>query len=66
MNEEQSNALLELLSGLYIQSLRNYDILMFLADKLGVDIDKIEQMHQEGRVLCPDPALVFDDEDENS
>ena len=66
MNEESNNDLLEVLSALYIQSLRIYDILMLSAQKLGVDTDKLEKMHTEGKTLCPDPALVFDDEDENS
>lgn len=55
---------LEILSALYIQSLRIYDILMLTAQKLGVDIDKIEEMHEQGKTLCPDPALILDDEEE--
>ena len=56
----------ELLGALYIQSLRMYDILMFMAEKQGVNIDEIEEMHASGKVLCPDPALVFDEDNSNS
>lgn len=54
----------EFLSALYIQSLRIYDILMLTAQKLGVDTEKLEKLHSEGQVLCPDPALFVED-DEN-
>ena len=56
----------ELLGALYIQSLRIYDVLMLLAAKNGVDTDKLEEMHSKGKVLCPDPALVLDDEETQS
>lgn len=58
----ENDPTIEILSGLYIQSLRIYDILMLTAQKLGVDVDKLEKMHEEGKTLCPDPALVLDDE----
>jgi len=60
MDNEQ---LIDLLSGLYIQSLRIYDILMITAQKLGVDVSKLEEMHENGKVLCPDPMLVIEDEE---
>jgi len=62
MNDEQ---LEEILSALYIQSLRIYDVLMFIANKQGVDTDQLEKMHAEGIVYCPDPALVIEDDDQN-
>lgn len=62
-NEEQ---IIQLLSGMYIQSLRNYDLLALIADKLGADVITITKMHQEGQILCPDPALVLDENDEDS
>lgn len=58
-----NDAVEELLGALYIQSLRIYDILMLTAQKLGVDIDELEEMHAQGKVLCPDPALVLDDDE---
>jgi len=60
----ENDPMIEILSGLYIQSLRMYDILMVMAEKLGVDINKIEKMHEEGKTLCPDPALSLDDDEE--
>lgn len=61
----ENEQLTELLSVLYIQSLRIYDVLMFIAKSQGVDINKIEEMHTEGRTLCPDPALYIEEEDES-
>jgi hypothetical protein len=62
MDNEQ---IIQLLSGMYIQSLRNYDLLALIADKLGADVITITKMHQEGQILCPDPALYIGEEDEN-
>lgn len=62
-NISSSEQIVELLSVMYVQSLRIYDILMMSAQKLGVDIDKLEKMHEEGRTLCPEPMLVLDDDD---
>lgn len=56
----------ELLGALYIQSLRIYDVLMLLAAKNGVDTDILEEMHANGKVFCPDPALVLDDDETQS
>lgn len=60
----EDDPIIEILSGLYIQSLRIYDILMLTAQKLGVDVDKLEKMHEEGKTLCPDPALAPDEDEE--
>jgi hypothetical protein len=60
----ENDPTLEILSGLYIQSLRIYDILMLTAQKLGVDVDKLEKMHEEGKTLCPDPSLELDDDND--
>ena len=54
--------ILEMLTGLYIQSLRNYDLLALIANKLGADVVELSKLHQDGQVLCPDPALILDDE----
>jgi hypothetical protein len=61
MNDKQSEALLEILSGLYIQSLRHYDVLCLIADKMDVDIIGLKDLHEQGYVLAPDPALRIDD-----
>jgi len=54
--------ILEMLTGLYIQSLRNYDLLALIANKLGAEVVELSKLHQEGQVLCPDPALIINDE----
>ena len=61
MNDKQSEALLEILSGLYIQSLRNYDVLCLIADKLDAKIIELKDLHEQGYVLAPDPAFRIDD-----
>ena len=65
MNEEQFNIVLEILSGLYIQSLRNYDILCVIGDKLGADVVELKNLHERGYVLAPDPALRIEESDED-
>jgi hypothetical protein len=61
MNDKQSEALLEILSGLYIQSLRVYDVLCIIADKVDAKIIELKDLHEQGYVLAPDPALRIDD-----
>jgi len=63
MNEKEIGVLLELLTGLYIQSLRNYDMLSIIAAKLGADAVELTKIHKNGKILCPDPALFIDDEE---
>ena len=59
---EQINALQELVAGIYIQNLRVYDVLMALLSKQDQEIaNKLEQLHTEGKVLGPDPALKIED-----
>jgi hypothetical protein len=60
MTEQQTDALLEILGGLYIQNLRIYDLLAVIADKQGADVIALKELHRQGQVLCPDPALVVD------
>jgi len=62
MNEEQSAQLLEILGGIYIMGLRQYDLLCIIADKLGADVVGLKNLHEQGYVLGPDPALRLDDE----
>ena len=56
-----SNALYEILGGIYIQMLRIYDLLA-LSLKENPELDRLISLHESGRVLSPDPALVIDDE----
>ena len=55
----------ELLGALYIQSMRNYDMLTIIADKLGADANRLVELHSEGEVLAPDPSFKIDSEDFN-
>jgi hypothetical protein len=66
MTNEQVESLLEIMGGLYIQSLRNYDLLCLVADKLGADVIALKNLHEQGFVLAPDPALRLDETDETS
>ena len=54
----------ELLGAIYIQSMRNYDMLSIVADKLGADSIGLSNMHAEGQVLAPPPSFIFENEDE--
>ena len=64
MEDDQYRTIMEVLGGLYIQSLRNYDVMCVIADKLGADVIALKNLHEQGYVLAPDPALRLDP-DEN-
>ena len=64
MTPEQDNILIEMLSGIYIQQLRLYDVMCVIGDKLGADVIGLKNLHEQGYVLAPDPALRLDT-DEN-
>ena len=57
--------MLELLGAIYIQSMRNYDMLSIMADKLGADAKGLSNLHEQGQVLAPPPSFVFEDEQNN-
>lgn len=60
---EQFGILQELLSAIYIQLARQYDLLCLIAK----DDDKVLELHQrhtEGRIFAPPPNLMIEDEDE--
>lgn len=62
MSDEQFEILQELLSAIYISLARNYDLLCIIA----TDQEKVIELHnrhKEGRVFCPPPALVMDEDD---
>ena len=64
MNPDQTEKIIEIMAGLYIQSLRNYDMMCIIADKLGADVIELKNLHEQGYVLAPDPALRLDETDE--
>jgi hypothetical protein len=51
----------ELVASLYIQQMRNYDMLAIIADKLGADAKGLSKLHEEGQVLAPPPSFVFEE-----
>lgn len=58
MSDEQLQSMQELLAGIYIQNLRVYDVLMTLLSLQNVvKANELEKLHEEGKVLAPDPAL---------
>ena len=62
-NNDQFSILQELLSAIYIQLARNYDLLCLIAK----DDDKVLELHQrhtEGKVFAPPPNLLIEEEDE--
>lgn len=48
---------------LYIMLGRVYDMLLLIADGQGKGDDamKLLKLHQQGQLMCPPPALSFDD-----
>jgi hypothetical protein len=61
MKEEQIDALQELLAGIYIQQLRIYDLLALIAsDRFPEKVLELEELHKQGKVLSPDPALTLE------
>jgi len=56
----------ELLGAIFIQSQRNYDALIMIADKLGGDTDSLIRLHAEGQVLAPAPSFIFENDDEST
>lgn len=70
LGEEIDTAILEnireLLGALYIQSMRNYDMLSIIADKLGADAKGLASLHEQGTVLAPAPSFIFEDEKQSA
>jgi hypothetical protein len=62
VSDEQEEAMQELLAGIYIQNLRMYDVLMMiLALQNPSKANELEQLHKDGKILGPDPALKIED-----
>lgn len=60
MNDDQFEIVQELLSAIYIQLARNYDMLCIIANDQEKVIE-LHQRHKEGRVFAPAPALILDE-----
>ena len=63
MTDEQFEIIQELLSAIYIQEARNYDMLCIIAN----DQEKVIELHnrhREGRVFAPPPSLIMEEENE--
>jgi hypothetical protein len=63
VTDEQFDIIQELLSAIYIQLARNYDMLCISTSNQ----DKMLEMynrHKEGKVFAPAPLLTFEEEDE--
>ena len=59
--EIDPQAVIELLGGMYITLLRIYDMLSLIVPD-STKASELISLHESGRVLSPDPALVLDDE----
>lgn len=64
MTDDQFEILQELLSGIYVQLARTYDVLMVTLDKLGGDAVSLSQEHANGHTLGPPPLLVEEDDED--
>jgi hypothetical protein len=64
MNDEQFEIFHELLSAIYVQTARLYDLVAIIGDKLGADVVSLSQEHEQGRLLGP-PPLLNDEEPPN-
>ena len=64
-NEAILENIRELLGAMYIQSMRNYDMLSIIADKIGADAKGLATLHQEGQVLAPPASFIFENEEQN-
>lgn len=63
MTDEQFGILQELLSAIYIQLSRNYDLLCIVA-KDDNKVLELHQRHSEGKLFAPPPVLAMEDEDD--
>jgi hypothetical protein len=57
---DSNEMLFEILGGMYITMLRLYDVLCLLAQD-NPKINELISLHESGRVLSPDPALILDE-----
>ena len=62
--EDMISNIRELLGAIYIQEMRNYDMLSIIADKLGADAKGLSSLHESGQILAPAPSFIFEREDD--
>jgi len=63
MSDEQFDIIQELLSAIYIQLARNYDMLCMIVP----DQERMLEMynrHKEGHTFAPAPSLVFEEDEQ--
>jgi hypothetical protein len=65
LNDAVLENIRELLGAIYIQEMRNYDMLSIIADKLGADAKGLSNLHLQGQVLAPPASFVFEDEQDS-
>jgi len=63
MNDEQFETLQELLSVIYIQIARQYDMLSIIGEKLGANTIALSKEHEQGIILGPDPWMKEETDD---
>jgi hypothetical protein len=62
MTDDQFEIVQELLSAIYIQLARNYDLLCIIAPDQEKVIE-LHQRHKEGKVFAPAPSLILDEDE---
>lgn len=62
MTDEQFEVIQELLSAIYIQLARNYDMLCISTSNQEKMLEMYNR-HKEGRVFAPPPSLLLDEND---
>lgn len=65
INNDILSSIQELLGAIYIQEMRNYDMLSIIADKLGAKATELSKLHEQGQVLAPPPSFIFEDSEQN-
>jgi len=63
MTDEQFDIIQELLSAIYIQLARNYDMLCISTSNQEKMLEMYNR-HKEGRVFAPAPSLVFEEDEQ--
>jgi len=63
MTDEQFEVMQELLSAIYIQLARNYDMLCISTSNQEKMLEMYNR-HKEGRVFAPPPSLLMDEDEQ--
>lgn len=63
MTDEQFEIVQELLSAIYIQLARNYDMLCISTSNQEKMLEMYNR-HKEGRVFAPPPSLIMDEDEQ--